>query len=1257
MWGEMSASRQGDGCELELRLLGPLELLRAGTPVALGGAKPRALLAVLALDLGHVVSVDRIVEALWPADTPESAAHAVQVYVSQLRKALGPIIATRSPGYVLELGRGCVDVHVFARLAEEGRQALRAGSPESAETELREALALWRGPALADFLYEPFAQTEISRLEEMRTVVLEERIVADLALGRHAELVSELEALVQAQPLRERPRAQLMLALYRSGRQADALAAYRAARETLVEELGVDPGHELKELEAAILRQDESLLLDEAPLARPAMQFRRLVTILFVDVVESMALAEKLDPEALGRVLRRYFETVSAALTRHGGTVEKYAGDAVMAAFGIPVSHEDDALRAARAALDVQAGIAALNEQLGREHDVGLEIRIGIEAGEVVATPTDTRQRLVTGEAVGLAAKLEQAAAPDDIVVGERAGRLIDHVARLEPLDKLAIKGLSRPVGAFRLLELEPLAPAFERRLDAPLVGRKRELAALRRSLKRVVDGGSARVALVVASPGVGKSRLAAELARRTKGVMALWGRCLSYGEGITYWPLREVLAEAAASEERDAVLAALDAEMPPPAPEIAWLFRQFCEALARETPLVLVFDDVHWAEPTFLELVEHLADRGEGPILVVCLAREELLEERATFLDERENATRIELDALTAEDTDTLLDGLGGAILESDQRTRIVETAEGNPLFLEQLLALALEGGLVERPLPETIQALLAARLDRLGPGERAVLERGAVIGKEFRLDDVAALLEPEAAPTAGVHMQALAARGFVRPVADDEFRFRHVLVQDAVYRAAPKRLRAELHERFVDRSEERAEGTGGDLDEFAGYHLEQAYRLRTELGESDRRTQALAEDAGRRLGEAGIRTWKRFDAPATVNLLRRATSLLPLASDLRRELLCELGVSLRATGDPAAGQATLSTAIQQSHDAGDRRTELRASIEHAYIRLLSEPGTTADALLTAAMDAIPTFETLGDWRAVGRAWLLAGFVQGGIRCQYGVWKESAERALAAYKRADWPASTCVGEIATAIYYGPTPVSEAIQRCDELLRDEVADHFGEALVICFRGGLAAQQGQFDLARRYLDSARESYDRLGQVASTTVHYATVAADVELFGAEPAAAEQILRDLCDELERMHAYNHLSSRASDLAEALYMQGQLDEADEWTRVAEAHAATDDIGAQFQWRAVRAKVMANRGAVEDAERLGREAVRLSETTDGLNRRAKVHRDLGVVLKLADRADEASVALERAGDLYEQKGNVAGAAEVRALLDDHALV
>src|SRR5262245_58881437 len=390
-----AALAAGDA-ELEVRLLGPLDVY-AREDGAIGGPKLRALLVVLALDAGRVVSVDRIVESLWPGDPPSSAAHAVQVYVSQLRKALGPgTIVTRAPGYVLELDRDRVDAHRFVRLADAGRAALHEGDAAESARLLREALALWRGPALANFTYEPFAQAEIARLEELRLVALEERLEADLALGRHAEIVSELEALVDTQRLRERPRAQLMLALYRSGRQADALAAYRAARETLVEELGIEPGPTLKELESAILRQDASLLLERAPATGLTMQFRRLVTILFVDVVDSLTLAGALDPEALGEILRRYFEIVSAVVERHGGVVEKYTGDSVMAAFGVPVSHEDDALRAARAAVETRAAIEILGEQLGGEHGVPLEIRIGLETGEVVWTETGARQQLVT---------------------------------------------------------------------------------------------------------------------------------------------------------------------------------------------------------------------------------------------------------------------------------------------------------------------------------------------------------------------------------------------------------------------------------------------------------------------------------------------------------------------------------------------------------------------------------------------------------------------------------------------------------------------------------------------------------------------------------------------------------------------------------------------------------------------------------------------------------------------------------------------
>jgi DNA-binding SARP family transcriptional activator len=1237
---------------IEVRLLGPLEAGRGDGPVALGGPKPRALLAVLALELGRVVSTDHLVEALWPGDAPETASHAVQVYVSQLRKALGPVIVTRPPGYALELDQDAVDVHRFVRLAGEGRTALQAEAPELAETSLREALALWRGPALADFAYEPFAQTEIARLEELRTVVLEERIEADLALGRHAELVAELEALVQAQPHRERPRAQLMLALYRSGRQADALAAYRSARDVLVDELGIEPGPELRELEGAILRQDASLALDEATPAKPAMQFRRLAAILFVDVVDSLALGEVLDAEAIGSVQRRYFETVSAAITRHGGTVEKYAGDAVMAAFGVPVSHEDDALRAARAAFDIRSCIAALNAQLEHDHGVRLELRTGIAAGEVVATSGEGGQRFVAGDPVGIAARLQHSAEPGEIVVGEIVARLIDHAATLVPRGEIRIRGRREPFLTFVLEALVPAAPAFERRLDAPLVGRKRELRAVRTALARAVDEAAPQLVVVCGPPGIGKSRLAAEVARRARGVTRLSGRCLPYGEGITYWPLREILGAAPVGPERDVALAALDAEPPLPAPEVALLFRRFCEAAARAKPLVVVLDDFHWAEPTFRELVEHLVDRGEGPIAVVCVAREELFEARPDFVEERANATRIELDTLAPEETDRLLDELGGAVLESDQRDRIIETAEGHPFFLEQLLALGLEGGLAAHALPETVQALLAARLDRLGPGERAVLERGAVIGKEFQPDDVAALLEPEAAPTVEAHMHTLAARGFVRPVDGDEFAFRHVLIREAVYRSAPKRLRAELHERFVDRFEATHEATS-DLDELAGYHLEQAHRLRTELGESDRRAKQLAEDAAGRLGEAGVRALKRADVSAAVGLLRRAISLEPRRGDL----LVELGLALRAAGDFNAAADTLDGAVERAHHGGDDRVELRARIEREFLALPRTSGSTADRLLEAISRAVPVFEAGGDDRSLGRAWILRGWVEGARRGDHGARERAAERALAHYRRSTWPQSACLSEIAGALYFGPRPVTEAIERCERLLETDAADLNGTSTVEAYVGGLRAQLGQFGEARALLAGAKSSFDELGQPTAIVHIVAPILADVELLAREFGEAEEILRAICAELERTQVYSHLASRAGDLAEALYGLERWDEAHEWTLVGERHTAADDLDARILWMPVRAKVAARRGELEFAETLARDAVGLAETSDALNRRAKAHLDLSEVLRLCDRRDGAGLELEAALALFEQKGNLVGVGHARSMRDELAPV
>jgi DNA-binding SARP family transcriptional activator len=1188
--------------------------------VSVGGPKPRALLAQLALDVGRVVSVDRIVEELWPGSPPETATHAVQVYVSQLRKALGEVISRQGPGYVLDLDPNAIDLHRFAQLAHDGHEELRAGQEAAAAETLRSALSLWRGPALADFAYEPFAQSEIARLDELRFAALEDRIEADLAVGRHAELVTEIEALVESQPLRERPRALLMRALYLAGRQADALAAYRAARETLVEELGIEPGPELRELEAAILRQDESL----RPATVSATRTRRLAAILSVAIDE----VGSVDLETEDRDLELLSATVASAASRHGGVAERLADGSAIAVFGVPVTHEDDPLRAARAAIDVRDALVSVGS---------IAFAAAIDVGEVVSA-----DRSASGPPLRSAAKLRLEAGRGEILVSAAAARRITHAARLEARGDVSA-----------LVELGEAAQAFERRLDTPFVGRDRELRALRDALRRTRQDGAAHGVLVIGPAGIGKSRLVSELTRRARGITVLSGRCLSYGDGITYWPLHEMLRGVGTSAERDAVLEALDAATPPQAAEIALLFRRLCEALARLRPLVLVFDDLHWAEPTLLDLVDHVVSKAEGPVLAVGVAREELDESDDDFLAARPNVSRVDLGGLPEDETQALLDGLDGSVLDPEQRDRLVEIAGGNPFFLEQLVALALEGGLVERPLPETVQALLSTRLDRLGPGERAVLERGAVIGKEFTGADVVSLLEPAAAGTAGAHLATLAERGLVEPGDDDGYGFRHLLVQEAVYRSAPKRLRAELHERFADRLDT-VYADLPDLDEFVGFHLDQAYRLRIELGESDRRTSGLAEDAGRRLGEAGFRSLKRGDASAAVSLLARATTLLPQGAHLRLDLRNELGVAQQAAGDPKAASTTFSETIAESVATDQRGPELRARIERAYMDLLANPEGAAEALLEIVDAALPTLEALGDPRSLARAWLLVGYVRGGIQGNHAAWEAAEERALAYYRQTPFPPATCLGQIAAALYWGPTPVDKAIARCTELLADESIGSVGRAAVLPYLGGLEAQLGRFAKARKLVAEATSVYKELGARAGAMTHCGTVLADIELMAANYAAAESTLREQCRFFEGAGDRSHLAVRAAKLADALARQERLDDAEQWLRVATETATAGDQSAQLVLRAVEARLLSRRGALAGACTLAQETVRLADGTDGSNRRADARLVLAEILLADGLSAEAGRAIAEAIAIFESKGNVVGAARARELASIH---
>jgi tetratricopeptide (TPR) repeat protein len=894
-------------------------------------------------------------------------------------------------------------------------------------------------------------------------------------------------------------------------------------------------------------------------------------------------------------------------------------------------------------------------------------VRIALESGEVVAGDPAAGEAFVSGSVVSLVARLEGAAEPGQILVGELAARLLAHAATLEPLAPLSLKGWSEPVSAYGLVDVGASAPGVARSLDARLVGRQRELDHLRRELKRASTTGTCRIVSVLGPAGIGKSRLAHELrAGLADGWRVLAGRCLSYGEGTSFEPLRALVEEGAGDLSQAAIADVLEGDpeaarvaatlaaafevedTPATADEISWAFRRFCESLARRQPLLVVLDDLHWASATLLGLVEQLAG-ASGPMLVTGLARQDLLEEHPLFLAGRPGTSALVLEELAAAETDSLVEehvpGAAKAL-----RARVREAAGGNPLFVEQLLAFVVEtGGGDPTGIPPTIQALLAVRVDRLGPAERAVLERAAVLGREFRFDDVAALLDPGMGATARRHLDGLARRDFVRPDSVDEFRFRNVLIREAVYRSIPKRDRAELHERTADLLDSR--GGDGAGDELVGYHLAQAYRWRVDLGPPDRLARGLAAEAGARLGRAAIRAWKLGDVPAATGLFERAVALLPGDDPTRRELLCELGVALRVAGRVDQAEEALGSALEAASAAGDRRIELRATMELVGVGLLHEPEGRAKELLSVAEGAIPAFEAVGDDRALGRAWFLVGFVRGAVRCQNAAWEDAAQRALVHYGRSGWPTATCLGDIAAALYYGPTPVADALARCESLVATQ-ASPLGEANVVVFMGGLAAMCGRFDDARGHVERARFLYEELGHLGTATMSLGAVAGELEVLAGSPQAAADVLATNCEQLAELGGRSHLGSLAAQLADVLVGLGQEEESVRWLAVAEETTATDDVGAQLMSRAVRARVRSREGRPSAARALAQEAVALAARTDWLNMHAKVLLDLAEVLEADGRAVDAAAPVEQALALYRLKGSSVAAERTRPRLD-----
>jgi class 3 adenylate cyclase/tetratricopeptide (TPR) repeat protein len=999
---------------------------------------------------------------------------------------------------------------------------------------------------------------------------------------------------------------------------------------------------------------------------------RKTVTIVFADVVGSTALGERLDPESLQLVMSRYGGAMRRVVEQHGGRVEKFIGDAVMAVFGVPVLHEDDALRAVRAGLGMRDAMTALNRELERDYGVDLWIRIGVHTGEVITDELAVDQGLVAGDAVNAAARLQAAAPAGAVLIGPGTHRLVVGRVRLHRHGDLELRGKT---GRMRTWRVEALARGREPLRAAPaggMVGRRRELRSLERRFDRCIEDGRCLVTTVLGPAGIGKSRLVRQFVAGVEAdARVVVGRCLPYGEGITYWPLREVvddlggvraLPELMAGSEEDALAAAMvsgaigRSHTTASAQDVQWAVRRLLEALARTAPVVAVFDDIQWAEPPLLDLIEYLAGYVTSvPVTIVCLARDDLLERRPRWATAFGRGATVRLRPLSGTDSARLLRGLAVRRGAHMRREEILAAAEGNPLFLEHLVAMRADDP--AGATPPSIQALLAARVDGLPSAPRRVIEAAAIEGRAFHRGAISALL-PGDVDVDGA-LAELEQRELVRPgpaefYGEEGYRFTHILVRDAAYELIPKRRRADLHVGFAGwLREETADRR--ELDEIIGYHLEQAYGYRRQLGRVDASPhRALAADASGYLSAAGRRVLAAGDRPAAANLLRRAVALRPTDDPERTALLIDLGGVLREEGRFAAAQDALAEAVRLADGRGDTALEARAQVERLLGRLQVDPDGVARAASRQGGRLMRALEEAGDHAGLARLWHLRALLAW-IRAQAGeaagCWRRAAVEARQAGDGR--MVSDALGWEASALTHGPTPVEEAFGRCDEILARLRGDPWAEALAHHQVAGLHGMRGEFDRAFDLLDEANAVLAGFSPTVDAAVSHPEVL--VSLLANDADRAERHLRAGRRALAAMGERAVLASTEAWLGMAVLAQGRHPEADRLARRAARLTTADDLSPQALWRRIRAVVLVSRGRTADAERLADEAVALAAQTDVLNEHAGALEDLGHVHAVAGHARDARRAREAALVLYRRKENAVSTVRLERLVADHA--
>ncbi|MFJ2193008.1 adenylate/guanylate cyclase domain-containing protein [Kitasatospora sp. NPDC087861] len=996
-----------------------------------------------------------------------------------------------------------------------------------------------------------------------------------------------------------------------------------------------------------------------------AAEERKLVTVVFCDLVDSTALSGALDPETLREVILRYFERMHRQIEAHGGTLEKFIGDAVMAVFGVPVIREDDAHRALAAALAMLEDLEDLNTELDATLGVRLDVRIGVNTGQVVAgSDASARQALISGETVNIAARLQTQAAPGQVLIGPQTLRAAGPAAQVHEVGPLRLKGKTEPVTAYRLVGLDEDDPELLRRFDVPLVGRERELAQLDAALARTAGGHGAELLLVVGEAGIGKTRLVREWQERVGRHSARCGtgRCRSYGEQGVLAPLadavRALLGDRGATAPVEA-LARLDAATAPGVGAEESLDRLAAILRGRtvERPAVLVLDDCQWAGPVLLDAAERLvAALGPAPVLLLCLTRPEL------------PASRPELPALPVgglswDESALLAAQLTELSAHQDAvPTRLLERAEGNPLHLEELLAALTEadGPTLADELPPTGRALLSARIDDLERDERTTLDLSAVLGRAFTAAELAELAhggadqdvfaDPEddvftgpidglpglpetgdaTPPRLHAALARLAERRLVEP-AGTSFRFSSGLVQESVYQSMSKRARAERHERAADLPAVRAAGAAA-----VGGHLERAHRYRLELGLLDARTDSLRTRAAAALGLAGAQALGHADLPAATDLLERAVRLHYPNERTAGPTLRRLGEARLALGRAEEALPVLAQVRDSAADPLDAAHARLALAARGLPPGPEQPAATARAVL-------PLFTDLGDdlGQARARLRLAEEHLLAGRHTE-------AERLLddalghAARTDAELDRAAVLAALAASLLAGPEPVPNAVFRLRALLAGHGAGH--RTVRVALNGPLAVLLALRDRPGEAELLLAEANGLAGELslADAMISLPALTAQAAAATGQTGQALDLLADAAEVARRLGAAAPLPRLALTTARVLLDTDRPGPAARHLDGVDAAAALPPVLA-IELDALRGRLAAAGGEAEPALELTGSAVRAAEATESLLLQALTALDRAHALLLLDRPAEAAVAAATARDRFAAKGHLPG--------------